>query len=120
MLEAGHLVAGKYRLIRQIGEGATSALWTAKRLDWDVAIKVTCSKDPLDQAKLFREAEVCASLDAPGTACILDVGTKDGCAFIVMEPLNGESLAARLQREGHLSATTILPIVWDVALTLVH
>jgi serine/threonine-protein kinase len=118
MLEAGHMVAGKYRLIRQIGEGPMSGLWSAKRLDWEVAIKVTCSKDPLDHARLFREAEICAGIDALGTACILDVGTKDGCAFIVMDALNGESLAARLQREGRLPSTTILPIIWDVSLTL--
>jgi serine/threonine protein kinase len=120
MLEAGHLVAGKYRLIRQIGGDAMSAVWTAKRLDWDVAIKVTWSKDPLDQARLFREAEICASMDAPGIPCTFDVGAKDGCAFIVMDHLHGESLAARMQREGRLPAKTILPIIWDAALTLAH
>ena len=57
------------------------------------------------QARLWREARAAASVSHPGVCQIYDVGESDEQLFIVMELLNGESLASRL-KDGAQSSPT--------------
>ena len=71
------------------------------RLDRTVAIKVLpdhLSKDPSLRQRFEREARAASSLNHPHICTVHDVGTQDGVDFLVMEHLQGETLASRLGR----------------------
>jgi serine/threonine protein kinase len=107
-LQIGEIVAGKYRIEREIGRGGMGIVLCATHLQLEhlVAIKVM-RRDLLedDQAltRLLVEARAAARIRSEHVARVLDVGTLDGgSAFIVMEYLEGEDLADLLERQGPL------------------
>src|SRR5204863_8349779 len=70
------------------------------------AVKVLrpeCSRDAEMLDRFFNEARATARLDHPAFADVFDCGVADGSAFIVMEYVRGESLAARLARVARFS-----------------
>src|SRR5262249_52471813 len=75
--------------------------------------------DPVALQRFFNEARICGSIRNPGIVDVLDLGcAEDGSPFIVMELLEGESLENKLEREGRLLPSVILPIVRDIARTI--
>ncbi|MDX2052430.1 MAG: protein kinase [Polyangiaceae bacterium] len=122
-LRPGELVANKYRLIRQIGEGAMGSVWTAKNevLDVDIAIKFMRIDMPRADAsnmhkRLLQEARAAARLDHPAIVRVFDFGQmEDNTPFIVMELLKGEPLSALLGREGKLEVTRALQMMLPIA-----
>jgi serine/threonine protein kinase len=71
------------------------------RLDRTVAIKVLPGRftgDPERRERLEREARIVSSLNHPHICVLYDIGEQEGIRFLVMELLQGESLAARLER----------------------
>ena len=124
MFAPGKIIAGRYRLIRLLGEGGMGAVWEAKNeaIARDVAIKVmrpAIAGDPVALQRFFTEAQICGSIRNPGIVDVLDLGrAEDGSPFLVMELLEGESLEARISRERRLLPSVILPIVRDVARTI--
>lgn len=107
-LQIGQVVAGKYRIERQIGRGGMGIVLAATHLQLEhlVAIKVM-RRDLLedDQAltRLLIEARAAARIRSEHVARVLDVGTlESGSPFIVMEYLEGEDLADLLDRQGAL------------------
>lgn len=107
-LQIGQVVAGKYRIERQIGRGGMGIVLAATHLQLEhlVAIKVM-RRDLLedDQAltRLLVEARAAARIRSEHVARVLDVGTlESGSPFIVMEYLEGEDLADLLDRRGAL------------------
>ena len=69
------------------------------RLDRTVAIKVLSSgltQDPIARQRFEREARAVAALSHPHICPLFDIGHQDGTDFLVMEYLDGETLAARL------------------------
>ncbi len=119
----GELVANKYRLVKQIGEGAMGAVWIAKNevLDVDIAIKFmridNPRADPSNMAKrLLQEARAAARLGHPAIVRVFDFGQMDdNTPFIVMELLKGEPLSALLNREGKLEVTRALQMMLPIA-----
>ena len=107
---AGDVVAGKYRLERVLGEGGMGTVWAARNtaLDALVAVKLIAGTDRETlSARLLKEARAAARLRHPAIVRVFDVGeTQHGDPFIVMELLEGSSLADRLDRD-----TTLEPIV---------
>ena len=76
------------------------------RLDRTVAIKIlpeTLAADPQFRERFDREARAISQLDHPHICALYDVGEQDGTAFLVMEYLEGETLAERLD-EGRAAA----------------
>jgi eukaryotic-like serine/threonine-protein kinase len=106
---AGDIVAGKYRLERVLGEGGMGTVWAARNtaLDALVAVKLIAGTDRASlSARLLKEARAAARLRHPAIVRVFDVGeTQHGEPFIVMELLEGGSLADRLDLE-----TTLEPI----------
>jgi len=102
------VIAGKYRLLRKLGQGGMGSVWYAEHLTLHsgVAIKLI---DPAiaDNAealgRFLREAQSAASLRSPHVVQILDHGVDNGVPYIAMELLDGESLADRLGRVSRLS-----------------
>ncbi|PRX47786.1 serine/threonine-protein kinase [Prauserella shujinwangii] len=120
MPASGQLVAERYRLTRRIAVGGMGEVWEANdtRLDRTVAVKIL--KAELSGAAEFlhrfrTEARTTASLNHPGIAAVHDYGEtdagEDSIAFLVMELVEGEPLAAILAREGRISAERTLDIL---------
>jgi serine/threonine protein kinase len=87
------------------------------RLDRTVAIKILpthLSESPEFKQRFEREARTVSSLNHPHICQLFDVGQQDGTDFLVMEFLDGESLADRLRR-GPLPFSELLKIAMDVA-----
>src|SRR4051812_43597441 len=114
------VLSGKYRLDRELGRGGMGSVWLAQHLTLHspVAIKLidaTIATNPEALSRFLREAQAAASLRSPHVVQILDHGVDDGVPFIVMELLDGESLAARLERQGRLSPQDTAQIMTQVA-----
>src|SRR5262245_14815005 len=92
---------GHYEVISLIGSGGMGDVYRARdpRLHRDVAIKTLRSAGEGEdaRARLWREARAAASVNHPHVCQIHDVGEAGDYIFIVMELLNGESLAHRLK-----------------------
>ena len=94
---------GPYEIVSLLGTGGMGEVYVARdsRLERTVAIKVLPSgftDDPSRRARFEREAKTIASLVHPNICTIHDIGDHGGTPFLVMERLEGETLAARLTR----------------------
>jgi serine/threonine protein kinase len=94
---------GPYRVLERIGEGGMGEVFRAKdtRLGRDVALKVlpsTYAADPDRIARFQREAQVLASLNHPHIAAIYGLEEADGVRALVLELIEGETLADRIAR----------------------
>src|SRR5512138_1998858 len=92
---------GPYEIQSPIGAGGMGEVYRARdtRLDRTVAIKVLpshVSSDPALRERFEREARTVASLNHPHICTLHDVGHQDGIDFLVMEYLDGQTLADRL------------------------
>ena len=102
LLETGAMV-GPYRIDQLIGAGGMGEVYKAgdTRLDRTVAIKVlpeTLAADPQFRERFDREARAISQLTHPHICALYDVGEQQGTAFLVMEYLEGETLADRLEK----------------------
>jgi eukaryotic-like serine/threonine-protein kinase len=94
---------GPYVVISALGAGGMGEVWRAKdtRLEREVAIKVLpagFAEDALLRIRFDREAKAISSLNHPHICTLHDVGHENGLHFLVMELIDGESLADKLQR----------------------
>ena len=123
-LVRGAVLAGKYRLELQLGEGGMAVVWSAYHLELEipVAIKLLRGHDPRLAQRLKLEARAAARLAHPAIVRVLDVATTDyGDPFIVMEQLTGETLGDVLAR-GNVSAARVVQLLLPIAegLALAH
>jgi serine/threonine protein kinase len=116
LLEAGHVIDGKYRLVRLIGTGGMGAVYEGENLliRRRVAIKVlhAGSTGNTDAIRRFeREAQAAGEIGNDHILEVLDLGSlTNGDRYMVMEYLDGETLAARIERHGRLTPHQIAPI----------
>ncbi len=97
----GRPVISHYQIIKKLGAGGMGEVYLAEdtQLDRKVAIKLLPPESTADeQAKrrLAREARAAAKLDHPNICAIYEVAEEDGHNFIVMQYLEGETLAGRM------------------------
>ncbi len=103
---------GRFRVIRQIGEGGMGVVYAAhdEQLDRAVAIKTWRSQaDVSARDRFVREARAAASVSHPNICQLYDLGEQDGELFIAMELLDGEPLSACIAR-GSLPAAEAIQI----------
>jgi serine/threonine protein kinase len=105
ILKEGSLVAGKYRIVEEIGRGGMGEVFRARdeRIGRDVAIKALRAEYAADADRLRRfeqEAWVAGQLNHPHIVTVFDVGTHEGAPYIVTELLQGESLQERVHAGG--------------------
>src|SRR6516164_2933690 len=94
---------GSHEITALLGKGGMGEVYRARdlKLKREVAIKILpeeFSRDPDRMARFQREAEVLASLNHPNVAAIYDLKETDGTRYIVLELVEGETLADRIVR----------------------
>ena len=110
---------GVYQLHERIGAGGMGEVYRARdaRLQRDVAVKIlphAFTADPDRRARFEREARVLASLNHPNIATIHGVEDADGVQALVMELVEGETIADRLAR-GPLPVSEALAVARQIA-----
>ncbi len=110
---------GPYEVQSPLGAGGMGEVYRARdtRLGRDVAIKVLpehLAADPELKQRLEREAKAISSLSHPNICTLHDIGSQDGVSFLVMEYLEGQTLAERLAK-GSLPLDQVLKIGTEVA-----
>ncbi len=113
---------GPYEIQSPLGAGGMGEVYRAvdKRLDRTVAIKVLpahLSSDPELKQRLEREAKTISSLQHVNICTLYDIGTQGDTDFLVMEYLEGQTLADRLQK-GPLPIDQLLKIATEIAQAL--
>ncbi len=120
---------GSYTVSALIGEGGMGEVYQATdtHLKRQVALKIlpeAFATDPDRLARFQREAQVLASLNHPHICTLYDIGSQDGVDFLVMEYLDGETLAQRVEAAlidltGRLQLIELTPLLstlsscWD-------
>lgn len=128
--EGQRVIGNRYRLTEPIGSGAAGVVWRARDvlLDRDVAVKEI---DPGDagqdtsaevRKRTLYEARAAARIRHPGVAAVYDVIAEAGRSYIVMELIQGSSLARVISEEGPLALCRVADIGRQVlaALTAGH
>ena len=110
---------GPYKVTAKIGEGGMGEVYRARdtKLDRDVALKVlpeAFTQDPDRLARFEREAKVLASLNHPNIAAIYGLEEADGIRALVLELVEGPTLADRIKR-GPIPLDEALPIAKQIA-----
>jgi Tol biopolymer transport system component len=118
MLAAGTTL-GPYKILAPLGAGGMGEVYRAhdSRLGRDVAIKVLSphlAASPEVRARFEREARTISQLNHPHICTLHDIGHQEGTDFLVMELLEGETLAHRLEK-GALPVAEVLTLGTQIA-----
>src|SRR6266704_2896846 len=110
---------GPYEVLSPIGAGGMGEVWKARdtRLDRTVAVKVLpahLSQNDEVRQRFEREAKTVSQLSHPHICALYDVGNQDGVEYLVMEYLEGETLADRLLK-GPLPSEQVLRFGIEIA-----
>ena len=115
----GSLLAGKYRILEEIGHGGMGIVYKAEdmKLKRTVALKFLppeLSSNPEARERFLQEARSAAALSHPNICTIHEVDESESKPFIAMEHVEGENLREKLKR-GPLPMEEILAITTEVA-----
>jgi serine/threonine protein kinase len=121
----GKILGGRYELLEKSGDGGMAVVYKAKchLLKRIVAVKVLkpdLAENEEFVARFNRESQAAASLSHPNIVNMYDVGQEDDIHYIVMEYVDGETLKARIRREGKLSMEDAVRIASEVCSGLQH
>jgi serine/threonine-protein kinase len=110
---------GRYQIVRVLGRGGMGAVYEGIHRDLKkrVAIKTlhpSVAAMPAARARFLREGEAASRINHPNVVDVTDVGTEGGITYLVMEFLEGEDLAAMLERLGALP----IPAAVDIMLAI--
>ncbi|HEX6234116.1 MAG TPA: serine/threonine-protein kinase [Jiangellaceae bacterium] len=113
------LLAGRYELTEPLAAGGMAEVHAAfdHVLRRRVAVKIihlTQLSDQVSRERFIQEARVAASLQHPNTVAIFDVGEDGDRPFIVMELIEGQSLADRIRTGGGLPVDETVPVIAGV------
>lgn len=100
--EAGKIIAGKYRLLEELGRGGMGRVFKAKdiQLERTVSIKFLSTDllgGPEHRSRFLREARTASALNHPHICVIHEIGEEDGAPFIAMEYIAGQTLKELLR-----------------------
>lgn len=114
------MIAGRYTLGRELGRGGMGAVYLARDevLGREVAIKrigMVPGADSPDLARAEREGRLAAALNHPHVVSVFDLVADGDHQWLVMEYVEGESLADRIRRDGGLEHAEAARILWQVA-----
>jgi serine/threonine protein kinase len=115
-LNIGDIIQNKYRIVKMIGEGGMGAVYEGENtlIARRVAIKVlhnSAAVNPDIVQRFQREAQAAGRIGNDHILDVLDLGNlADGDLFMVMEFLDGENLADRIDRQGRMTPAELYPI----------
>jgi serine/threonine-protein kinase len=100
-VQIGQVLAGKYELVRQLGQGGMGKVWKGTHLGLGVPIAVKTMHPEIAASKDYvrrfrREAHAASLLNHPNVVRVFDFGEENGTLYMVMEFLDGQSLNAWL------------------------
>jgi eukaryotic-like serine/threonine-protein kinase len=109
----------RYRLLRRIGEGAMGRVYEAEHVGLGKRVAIKVLKEELCEnadaiARFRREAEAASRIGSSNIVEVLDLGMADGRAFIAMELLSGQSLAAALAEAKRFSLDRAINVIRQV------
>ncbi|HET9931608.1 MAG TPA: serine/threonine-protein kinase, partial [Polyangiaceae bacterium] len=112
---------GQYEIIRELGRGGMGVVYLARdeRLGRKVAIKVLQVHEPELTRRFVSEARTTALCSHENIVVIHDVGEFEGSPFMVLEYLEGQTLAALLKKSGPLAPSRAVELVAFVVRALV-
>src|SRR5216684_2782683 len=110
---------GPYEILAPLGAGGMGEVYRARdtRLERSVAIKILppqFSSDPVHKQRFEREAKTISHLNHPHICVLHDIGHQDGIDYLVMECVEGETLAKRLEK-GPLPLEQVLKFGTQIA-----
>ncbi len=117
----GRVIAGRYALDRLLGKGGMGLVFEARHVAVGrrVAVKILrpeYARSDEAVARFHREAKAAASVGSPHIVEVIDFGfSEEGGAYLAMELLEGEDLAALVRRRGALEPARAVAIVRQVA-----
>lgn len=119
MSEVERVLAGRYHLLRLIGQGGMADVYLAEDqiLKRTVAVKILRSSltgDPIYITRFHREASAAAALSHPNIVAIYDVGEEDELYYIVMEYVRGQTLKNLIYKRGALHHVEAIDIMKQV------
>ncbi|HZF00146.1 MAG TPA: protein kinase [Planctomycetota bacterium] len=114
---ARQFAGGKYLLVQEVGHGGMGVVWKAWQTDLRryVAVKILLGTmwTDVELKRFYREAQLAASLSHPNIASIYELGVHDGKHFMVMEFVEGDSVARLMtptsNKQGTQRAVRVLP-----------
>jgi tRNA A-37 threonylcarbamoyl transferase component Bud32 len=114
---------GRYRIIRQLGQGAMGSVYLAEdpKLERQVALKIPKlhdADDPESLERFYREARAAATLNHRNICQVHDIGEQDGMPFIAMAYIEGQPLSQLVGKERMRSEREIAELVRKIALAL--
>ena len=113
------LIAGRYEVVRAIGSGGMGTVWLCLDtvLGREVAVKRVGALpgEPAAAARAMREARIAASLNDANTVGVYDIVDQDDAHWLVMEYVQGQSLAEAIRDTGALRPTRVAAIGSAVA-----
>ncbi len=114
------VLAGRYRLRAMLGTGGMGSVYLAtdEELGELVAVKMLHAygaHEALFMDRMKNEVKLARRVTHPNVARIFDIGEADGSRFLTMEYVSGESLGAKIAREGPFDVPAFLRIASDVA-----
>ena len=116
-------LAARYTVERELGRGGMATVYLARDLRHDraVAVKVLARNvAPVDGERFLREIRIAARLTHPHVLGMYDSGEADGLLYYVMPYVAGETLRARLTREGALPLTDAARLLRELADALAY
>lgn len=123
-MERGELIAGRYELIKRLGRGGMGEVWAGRdhSLRRDVAVKLLL----LDEAphpelalRFEREAVAAAQINHPHAVALHDRGVHEDALFLIMEKVEGATLAEHIRDEGPMAVARALEIAHGICAALV-
>ncbi|GGR55652.1 serine/threonine protein kinase [Nocardioides luteus] len=114
------MIAGRYRLERELGRGAMGAVWLATDdiLGRSVALKQLVALDGVSDAAVEREAQLAARLVHPNVVAVFDLVRDDDKPWLVMEYVEGKTLAHMVRDDGALTIDDAAKLIGQIASAL--
>jgi serine/threonine-protein kinase len=118
-----YVLGGRYRLDSFLASGGMGDVWKAtdQLLDRAVAVKIMrpeASADPVFQQRFREEALLTAGLSHHNIATLFDYGEHEGISYLVMELVEGTSLAQAVKESGAFEADRVRSVIGQMALAL--
>jgi hypothetical protein len=109
------LIAGRYSVLRAIGQGGMGTVWLCRDqvLGREVAVKqigALPGESATETKRAMREARSAAALNHPNAVAVYDVVDHEGRPWLVMEYVEGQTLADEISRDGQLSPQRVADI----------